>query len=273
MMPTVSIIGCGWMGWPCATHLVKAGYTVKGTTTSKDKVALLQRDGIQGFLLNLDTDEIPPELLDSDILFVNFPPGRGAENLLARYQTRIQKVIAAAQYANLRKIIFASTTGVYAGQAQDLITEETAPDPLRESARAMYEAEQHLAAFTDQLTILRFAGLVGPGRKAANFFAGKQNLPNPDNTVNLVHLTDCVQVVSRIIEHDHFGHVYNVVADKHPTRKTYYTQLTQAAGLVPPTFSTAHTSPNKTVSNAKIKKALGFTFQYPDPFSFPAMVR
>lgn len=269
-MPTISIIGCGWMGWPCARHLLAAGYTVKGTTTSADKLARIRQEGIQGFQLDLDTDELPDELLACDILFINFPPGRGAENLIPRYQKRIDKVIQAAKKSGLQKIIFASTTGVYKGSAdQTMVTEDTPEDPARESAKAMYRAEQSLSAYTDQLTILRFAGLVGPGRKAAHFFAGKQNLPNPDNTVNLVHLTDCVQVVSRIIELDYFGQVYNVVADKHPTRKAYYTQLTQDAGLVPPTFSTASSSPDKTVSNAKIKQALDYTFAYPDPFSFP----
>ena len=270
MMPTISIIGCGWMGWPCARYLLAAGYMVKGTTTSVDKLARLQQEGIQGFLLNLDTGEIPAKLLDSHILFINFPPGRGADNLIPRYQRRIEKVIQAAKKNGLQKIIFASTTGVYRGSADHpIVTEETPVDPARGSAKAMYQAEQSLAIFTDQLTILRFAGLVGPGRKAANFFAGKQNLPNPDNTVNLVHLADCVQVVARIIELNHFGHVYNVVADKHPTRQAYYTQLTETADLVPPTFSKAHISPNKTVSNTKIKQALDYAFEYPDPFLFP----
>ena len=269
-MPTISIIGCGWMGWPCARHLLAAGYTVKGTTTSADKLARIKQDRIQGFLLNLDTDNLPAALLDCDILFINFPPGRGADNLINRYQKRIDKVIHAAKRHGLQKVIFASTTGVYKGSAdQTIVTEDTPPDPARDSAKAMFRAEQSLAEFTDQLTILRFAGLVGPGRKAANFFAARQNLPNPDNTVNLVHLTDCIQVVSRIIELDHFGHLYNVVADKHPTRQAYYTQLTEAADLVPPTFSKAHISPNKKVSNTKIKQALDYTFEYPDPFSFP----
>ena len=269
-MPTVSIIGCGWMGWPCARHLVEAGYTVKGTTTSTDKLALLQQDGIHGILLNLDEDDIPSDLMQCDILFVNFPPGRGASNLLPRYHKRISKVIAAAKQAGLQKIIFASTTGVYAGSIQNPnVAESNTIDPLRESAKAMYEAEQSLAAYTKQLTILRFAGLVGPGRKAAHFFAGKQNLPNPDNAINLVHLDDCVQVVTNIIEQQHFGDLFNVVADLHPSRKAYYTQLTEASNLVPPSFSTENKSPNKIVSNAKIKKVLGYTFKYSDPFTFP----
>lgn len=270
MMPTISIIGCGWMGWPCAKHLLAAGYTVKGTTTSEDKLALLKQDGIQGFLLNLDVDEIPLDLLDCDILFITFPPGRGAENLISRYQKRIEKVLVAAKQSGLQKIIYASTTGVYAADPQQAeIDEKSIPVPVRKSAQAMYAAEQALSTYTKQLTILRFAGLVGPGRKAAQFFAGKQNLPNPDNTVNLVHLDDCVQVVSQIIEQQHFGDLLNVVADKHPTRSAYYTQLTKAADLTPPIFAAQNASPNKMVSNAKVKSKLGYTFKYSDPYTFP----
>lgn len=32
-MPTVSILGCGWLGLPLAEQLLAEGYSVKGSTT------------------------------------------------------------------------------------------------------------------------------------------------------------------------------------------------------------------------------------------------
>ena len=269
MNQTIAVIGCGWLGLPCAIQFVAEGYIVRGTTTTPSKISILENHGIEPYLLDLDSEGPPSKLLDCDILFINFPPGRRAENVVSRYQHRIAKVLHAAEKTGVKKIIFASSTGLYAGQQDSpLVSEDSPLQPMRNSAKAMYEAEKTLAAYTDQLTILRFAGLVGPGRNAANFLAGKQDLPNPDNAVNLVHLDDCVEAVRHIVTHHIFGAIYNVCADLHPTRSEYYTHLTAHAGLEPPTFSTQQTSPNKIVSNEKIKRELDFQFQYPDPFQF-----
>lgn len=49
-----SIIGCGWLGLPLAERLVAEGYTVKGSTTSVDKLSLLRQKGIDAYLLQLN---------------------------------------------------------------------------------------------------------------------------------------------------------------------------------------------------------------------------
>lgn len=269
MSKSISIIGCGWLGLPCALRLIEKGYRVKGTTTTERKISSLAQQGIEPFLLQLDTEEPPLELFESDILFITFPPGRAATNTMLRYQSRIQKLINAARQKALGKIIFSSTTGVYAGKAENpIVNENSLPAPRRESARAMYSAEKQLLSYSDQVTILRFGGLVGPGRKTANFLANKKNIPNPNNAINLVHQADCVQVAQLIVEQEIFGEMFNVVADEHPARKDYYTTVTAKAGLSAPTFRDEHTFPNKIVSNAKLKKTLNYTFLYPDPFLF-----
>ncbi len=270
MKPVVSIIGCGWLGLPCAQKLVSEGYQVKGSTTSQEKISTLRASNIEAYLCNLDEDDIPSGLLDCDILFINFPPGRGADNLLPRYQSRIAKVIQAAEQAGVEKIIFASTTGVYAGaETNEMVDELQTPKPTRVSAQAMYHAEQSLSSYTKQLTILRFAGLVGGGRKASGFMAGKKDLPNPNNAINLVHLDDCVSVFHQIVAKEIFGQIFNVVSDQHPTRKEFYVAQTIKAGLEPPTFSDQTNSSNKIVSNAKLKQTLGYAFIHPDPYLFP----
>lgn len=269
-MPTISIIGCGWMGWPTAKYLAINNYKIKGSTTSSPKLALLEADGIQPFLFNLDNDSVPEGLLDCDILFINFPPGRGAPDLLSRYQLRIQKIIEAAQESNVEKVIFASSTGVYAGsEDKPMVDEADTPQPLRTSAQAMWNAEQSLAKSFEQLTVLRFAGLVGAGRKASHFLAGKTNLPNPDHAVNLVHLADCIAIITCIIQKEIWGETYNVVADEHPSRQDLYIHLSTEAGITPPTFSEQVTRPNKIVSNKKLKQDLGYQFIQPDPRYFP----
>ena len=38
---TITILGCGWLGLPLAQTLVKEGYSVKGSTTTEDKLEVL----------------------------------------------------------------------------------------------------------------------------------------------------------------------------------------------------------------------------------------
>jgi 3-hydroxyisobutyrate dehydrogenase-like beta-hydroxyacid dehydrogenase len=47
----ISILGCGWLGFPLGKYLVEKGHFVKGSTTSESKIALLSKVGIEPFLL------------------------------------------------------------------------------------------------------------------------------------------------------------------------------------------------------------------------------
>ena len=41
-MRNVSILGCGWLGKPLAISLLDDGYSLKGSTTKEEKLALLE---------------------------------------------------------------------------------------------------------------------------------------------------------------------------------------------------------------------------------------
>ena len=269
MMPRITILGCGWIGLPLARELVKANYLVKGTTTTSDKLSALVENGIEAYLLDLDQHDIPDHLLECDILFINFPPGRETEDPIATYHQRILKVIQACEVAKVKKIIFASSSGVYARNPEQPNLDESADiAPIRASAHALYNAEVTLAKYTEQLTILRFAGLVGGTRNPARFLAGKKDVANPDHAVNLIHLDDCIAILKEVIAQGILGTTLNAVADKHPTRQHYYTSQAIKAGLIPPTFAQSENTSNKIILNTKLKQTLSYSFLYPDPASF-----
>mgnify|MGYP003615968040 CR=1 FL=1 len=39
----ISILGCGWLGFPLAQKLIETGYEVKGSTTSESKLEALKK--------------------------------------------------------------------------------------------------------------------------------------------------------------------------------------------------------------------------------------
>ena len=49
----VSILGCGWLGLPLAKSLIEKGFSVNGSTTSVEKIPILESLGIQTSIVTL----------------------------------------------------------------------------------------------------------------------------------------------------------------------------------------------------------------------------
>ena len=47
---SIGVLGCGWLGLPLAKQLVTAGYSVRGTTTTKEKLTEISRIEINLFI-------------------------------------------------------------------------------------------------------------------------------------------------------------------------------------------------------------------------------
>ena len=52
-MTKISILGCGWLGFPLAKALLEKGFSVNGSTTSTEKLLSLKNAGISPFLIEL----------------------------------------------------------------------------------------------------------------------------------------------------------------------------------------------------------------------------
>ncbi|GJM34010.1 MAG: NAD(P)-dependent oxidoreductase [Saprospiraceae bacterium] len=267
---TISIMGCGWLGLPLGIYLAAQGHRVKGSTTSKSKLAKIAEAGIEPHLIevgeSLDIEE-DSDFFDSDLLILNIPPGRRREGVEIKYPQEMETVLWAAVEGGIRKMIFVSSTSVY-GELTGEVTEATEPLPSTSSGRGLTIAENLLLDEDEiALTILRFAGLAGGDRKAGRFLAGKQNLPNGLAPVNLVHRDDCIRIIAAIIQQEKWGEIYQVAADEHPPKVQFYPFMAKKMGIEPPSFQ-MNGEDGKVVSNAKVKRDLKYTFLHPDPMLF-----
>ena len=79
----ISILGCGWYGLALAKKLLTLGYEVKGSTTSEEKIGLLEKAGIVPYLVIIDPEEIEYEefFFDFDVLFIAIPPNSRSEQV------------------------------------------------------------------------------------------------------------------------------------------------------------------------------------------------
>ena len=257
---TISILGCGWYGLPLAKDLVAKGYKVNGSTTSADKLSVLNADGITPFLIDLKAEtKLNAEFFNADVLVISIPPksrtGEGAE-----YVPKLQRVIDAIKVSPIKKVVLISSTGVYA-DLNKIVTEETDPQPNTPAGKILLEAEQLFSSQTAfKTTIIRFGGLLGPGRDPGRFFAGKKNIPNGMSPVNLIHLIDCIGIANAVIEHDIFGYILNGCTPHHPTKADFYTQATAKANLEPPDF-VMQLKEWKIVSSTVVNTLLSYKFK------------
>lgn len=267
---TISILGCGWLGLPLAEHLRDCGHTVKGSTTSIEKLEILKGKEITPYLLEL-TPELQCEdcsgFWDADLLVLNIPPGRGNDEVEQYHQQQIKTIIEQLQKSTIDFVIFVSSTSVYPHKP-GIVSEEDAKHgkASRASGNALLKAErllQHESGF--DTTVVRFGGLYGHDRHPIKYLAGRKNLDKGNAPVNLIHQEDCIQIITTIIEDNVKGEVFNAVSDGHPPRKMYYPAVAKYLDLEPPTFKKDTSKDYKVVSNRKLKALLKYKFRHPNP--------
>lgn len=259
----ISLLGCGWLGFPLAQKLTENGNIVKGSTTSPQKLELLQANHIVPYLLTLKPDGITgnPEdfLKESNVLIIDFPPKlRGEENITLIH--KIRNLIPCIEKLGIEKVVFISSISVY-GKNSGIITEDTPASPNTESGRQLLETElllQNNRFF--KTTVLRFAGLISEDRHPVFHLAAKENLPDPNAPVNLIHREDCIDIIQTIIEKDIWNETFNAASPCHPSRKEYYTQQASILGLTPPKFIDGNGDEGKIISSDKVRDFLRYTF-------------
>ncbi|MDR7211256.1 SDR family oxidoreductase [Flavobacterium piscis] len=273
-MTQISILGCGWLGLPLAKRLIEKGYSLNGSTTSEAKLPTLKEARIHPFLVVLegesDSESINTFLAKSEILIIDIPPKLRGNNAVIADSSRkvfvekIEILIPFIERSSVKKVLFVSSTSVY-GDINELITEETIPNPETESGKQLLVAEAVLQKNKNfETTILRFGGLIGEDRHPVTSLSGKENLANADAPVNLIHQNDCISIIEAIIRQSKWNEVFNAVAPFHPSREEYYTQKAREQNLLLPKFNSEKSNIKKIVSSEKTEKILNYKFKLDD---------
>ena len=140
----ISLLGCGWLGFPLALNLISRGFQVKGSTTSQDKLAIFREAGIDPFLIQFSTSGNDPDLhdfLDADILIISVPPGRKSIDGIANYRKMAKTITNQLRISKVSKLIFISSTSVYP-DSNSTLNEFSAIDPETESGMVIKETEE-----------------------------------------------------------------------------------------------------------------------------------
>ena len=263
MSKTLGIMGCGWLGLPLAISLIKDGYKIHGTTTSVEKLSQLKQEHIIPFQITLSEDNIEGAitnfLQNVDILIVNVPPklrGEHKENYVKKINLLQKKV----RISSVTKVVFISSTAIY-GDAEGEVTEHTTPQPSTESGKQLLISENSLMNDSNfETTVIRFGGLIGPKRHPITMLSKKQNLSNGEAPINLIHLDDCIRIITSVITQSWWNETINGVYPLHPSKENYYTKEAVKRNLQSPKYKTNNSSKSKIVLSEFLLNVKNFQF-------------
>ncbi|GGF06569.1 NAD(P)-dependent oxidoreductase [Hymenobacter cavernae] len=250
-----------------AKALVAQGYPVVGSTTTPSQLLTLRDTGIMPFLLRLaptltptDADTLHAMLTGVDVLILNVPPRRSATG--PDYAALLQPVYEAAETCRIAAVLFVSSTSVYPDEPRPMREQDAVA--TAEANSSMLRAEALFASPQRpwQTTVVRLGGLFGPGRLPGRFLAGRQDVAQPHAPVNLIHLTDCVGLLTSIIRQQAWGYTFNACAAQHPSRAEFYTQAARKLGLAAPAFQQADTAGGKSIDSQLVREKVAYEFQY-----------
>lgn len=144
------------------------------------------------------------------------------------------------------RFLYVSSTSVY-GTGHGQTVDETSPvNPVSEGGQCCLAAERMLHDILRErfpethLTVLRLAGIYGPGRLLRRLDDLRKSTPiraNPDHWLNLIHVDDAVRMIDAVSDADDPPGLINVVSSNSCRRRDYYTQLAAIAGAPPPVFA------------------------------------
>ena len=270
-MPRILIAGCGYIGQAAADLFHAAGWVVEGWTRSAESAASLSAKPYPVRVVDVSqadqVAECGPAAAGFDAL-VHCASSSGGDAEMYRkvYLDGARNLLETFPGS---KLLFTSSTSVYAQRDGSWVTEESETKPMRETSRILLETESLVLASGG--IVARLAGIYGPGRSVllSKFLAGTAMIdPENDRFVNQVDRDDIAAALFLLLSREaEIAQVYNVVDDQPILQSECYRWLAQRLNrALPPigrsTQQRKRGDSNKRVSNAKLR-ALGWTARYP----------
>ncbi len=245
-MKRVSILGCGWLGTSLGVSLLDEGYSVKGSTTREEKLALLEAHQIVPFIIDIASFEEFDHFLEADILIIS---------ITSKDVDAFENLILQIQDSSIQKVIFISSTSVYPRINKVMTEEDTVLNTPLTAIENLFRENSFF-----ETTILRFAGLFGDQRHPSNWFRDGRKIPQPKGFVNMIHKEDCIEIIHEIIDQNCWNETFNACSNHHPTRRDFYTVARLSANLELPEFEENQEYEWKIISSKKVQSVLDYTF-------------
>jgi nucleoside-diphosphate-sugar epimerase len=267
-MPQILIAGCGYVGQAVADLFHAAGWVVEGWTRSATSAASLSAKPYSVRDVDISEPAQVAKCVGTFDAVIHCASSRGGDAEIYR-QLYLDGARNFLEIFPKSKVLFTSSTSVYAQRDGSWVTEESETKPIRETSRILLETESEVLSRGG--IVARLAGIYGPGRSAllSKFLAGTAVIdPENDRFVNQVHRDDIASALFFLLSRKAEGaQIYNVIDDQPILQSECYRWLGQRLNrpLPPigkPKGPRKRGDSNKRVSNARLRR-LGWTARYP----------
>ena len=263
--PRVLIAGCGDVGGRVARLLHARGAAVHGLRRSSRPLP----QGVVPIRADL-ADAASLAALPRDIaqlVYLPTPDARTPEAYRRVFVDGLERLLDALAGAPLRRVLFVSSSAVYGDHGGGWVDEDSAPDPPGFNGEILLEGERRLAQRNLPATVLRLAGLYGPGRDGllARLRAGQARAPiEPPFWANRIHVDDAAGAMAHLLDLPEPASLYLGVDDTPlPLHELYGFLAEQLGAPAPAAGPPPRGIGNKRLSNARLR-ASGYTLRWPD---------
>lgn len=261
------IAGCGDVGTELGLLLAGEGHAVWGLRRN----AAVLPEPLRGVSADLTDPATLEDLPEADyVVYAAAASQHDEEGYRRAYVEGLGNVLdAIATWTSPpRRVFFTSSTGVYGQDGGEWVDEESETEPKRFTGRLMLEAERHLEASPLPSTVVRLAGIYGPGRLrlVRQVREGEATLPPGPSYTNRIHRDDCARVLAHLVALDLEGRtpapVYIGVDDEPADRGEVLRWLAERLGVEPPPVSQEMQGAGKRCRNDRLSKT-GFRLRFP----------
>ncbi|WP_019674943.1 sugar nucleotide-binding protein [Arsukibacterium perlucidum] len=263
-MASILLVGLGDLGSRIASCALDVGIAVSAMRRSPgcpQNVTLFQHDAALPW----------PAIAGAytDLVLCVAPDGRNDPAYHQAYlKVGEQALVWLQQQAQPVHVWLVSSTSVYGQQQGEWVTEDSPRQPQASTARILVEAEEFWFKNSPHCTILRPAGLYGPGRNMMIETARKavHFIENEPVYTNRIEVSDCARAIVHLVQRRQLGHnianAYNL-ADLQPTPFTTVIDFLQQQLRIAPESIQQRNRGSKRVSVTRLQQT-GFNWHYPD---------
>jgi nucleoside-diphosphate-sugar epimerase len=279
--PTLLIVGCGDVGQR-VLRLLQRRLRVLALSSSPQRLPDLRRQGAVPLLGNLDQPQTLGRLagLADTVLHLAPPQAEGAADLRTRALLQ-----ALARCNRVRRLVYASTSGVYGDAGGAAFDETRAPAPTTDRARRRVDAEAQLRAYGRRsgvcVSILRIPGIYAGDRAGGHprerLQRGTPVLCEADDVyTNHIHADDLARACVAALWRGAPQRIYHASDDSEVRMGDYFDLAADLEGLPrPPRISRAEAqqrlnpmllsfmSESRRLLNGRLKSELRLRLRYP----------
>ena len=267
-MSRILIAGCGDVGTALGLALCERGHDVFGARRSAHRLPA----PLRAVPLDVtDHGEIERTIPDVDVVVYAVAAGSRDEGAYRRaYVDGVSALLDVLEERAEppRRVFFVSSTSVYGERGGAWIDETTPLAPRGFAGESLVAGERRMLASSIPATVVRFAGIYGPGRgwMIERARAGARCAGDPPKFTNRIHRDDCAGVLVHLIGCAQVDDAY-IGVDDAPVEECEVLEWLAARLRAPAprrvgAEAGAAPAAGKRCSNARLR-ASGYRFRYP----------